>query len=173
MDLSPLKEKWIRCKLKSQRSREDRDWWTVRIHAPRVERQARPCPSRRLCGAGQVLSGHARPGQSQISLKRALAGDPLLSAWWLEPSPEVPSPGGLRLFYSQCYCQAIIFIFCNRTRLRELKEPDLPSLKTDWLLPPPGRHWKLFIQSINYKLPLFPWHSPTPNFTKNNLFLNI
>lgn len=61
----------------------------------------------------------------------ALVADPLLSAYWLEPSPEVSSSGGLRLFYSQCYCQEVIFIFCNRTRLRELKELDLLSLKTD------------------------------------------
>lgn len=95
-----------------------------------------------------------------------LVGDPLLSAWWLEPSPEVPSPGGLRLFYSQCYCQEVIFIFCNRTRLRELKKLDLLSLKTDWLLPPPGRHWKLFTQSINYRLPFFPWLTPqTPTLS--------
>lgn len=75
-----------------------------------------------------MLSARARPGLSLVSLKRALGGDPLLSAWCLEPSPEVPSLGGLRLFYSQCYWQAVIFIFCNRTRLRELKEPDLSKL---------------------------------------------
>lgn len=90
-----------------------------------------PAGAQRACAPG--LPPSPRSGEVAARARR----------WVLQllarRSAEVLSPGNLRWFYARCYYQEVIS--SSVTGLRELKEPVLSSpLKTDLLLPPPGRY---------------------------------